>query len=269
MALIVEPRMPGFYRSPYTLPPCRPFIRKVDGAEDILFVHGFTGSPADFREYTKAYAEAGFDVYVPLIPGHGSHVCFLERLSGREMTIPFEPILTRLAARRRRVHLAGLSYGAILAAALSLQKAVASLSLFAPAFFLSRDREKGVRMVKRLGLEQVRGRVAKPGVKTDRGQSNGEELTYNDAPLRPAVDLYDLTAKIRQRLRQTTAPVFAVHGEDDLTAPFAANRDFLLQTLPDCAFVPLAGTGHVLPLEPGHLELAQRHIQWLKGLAHD
>jgi len=265
MTAISEPEIPGFYRWPYTFPRCRPFCRLVGGGEAVLFVHGFTGSPADFRGFSAAYAEAGFDVYVPLMPGHGSHACFLETLGYRELAIPFRPVLRRLAGRYARTHLAGLSYGAVVAADLALAGHGDSLSLFGSAFYLSEERERGVRWVKRMALEHVRGRLRKPG--GARLNEDPDEPAYRDAPLKPLVALYDRAAALRPRLAELRQPVFAAHGDRDEATPFERNRAFLRTVLPEHVFFRVPGAQHVLPLEPAHALLARAHIDWLKGLS--
>ena len=38
----------------------------------ILFVHGFTGTPASMRPFAHYFNERGYRVSVPLLPGHGT-----------------------------------------------------------------------------------------------------------------------------------------------------------------------------------------------------
>jgi len=42
------------------------------GEKGVLLLHGFIGSPMDFGELPQRLADAGYRVYAPLLPGHGT-----------------------------------------------------------------------------------------------------------------------------------------------------------------------------------------------------
>ena len=40
----------------------------------VLVVHGFTGNPSSMRELAQEFADAGFNVEMPRLAGHGTEV---------------------------------------------------------------------------------------------------------------------------------------------------------------------------------------------------
>ena len=103
--------IPGFTSDRQVKPECAPFSMEGSNKQAMLLIHGLTGTPQDFRNYARYYFDAGYDVFVPLWPGHGSHISILERLGYREYFIPFPPLMRWLRERYMRVHITALSYG--------------------------------------------------------------------------------------------------------------------------------------------------------------
>ena len=259
--------LPGFYRGPKVAEACRPFFLKRGHSRAILMVHGYTGSPADFRDFAGYYADGGYDVAVPLLPGHGSHIALLERQTFRELYIPIEPLYDYMSARYEEVHVLALSYGSILATRLAFARTLPTLTLLAPAFFLSISREKKIRWTRFLGLHKWFARLAKPR-ESDIDQSKKVvDYTYRHVALRPLVDLYEESARLRPRLKDLNIPVFHAHGDMDTTTPLHTNRTFLSQTLRDYHFHHVKGGIHVLPVDADALPLAGANMAWLEGQA--
>lgn len=260
------PQIPGFYRHEGVAEECLPFAHLQGRDRVVVFFHGFTGSPHDFRNYARPYVAAGFDVVVPLIPGHGSHISRLERLGFRELYIPFEPLADWLLPRYRQVHLVGLSYGAILTAQLAMNRRFASLSFLAPAFFLTADSERNLALVQRLRLYLVKGRVAK--TTASRNQAfRPHPYTYAHIPFRPATELLSRARQIREQLKGLPWSVFHGHGDADDTTPLLENRALLAHSFDDYTFFRVRNGTHVLPLSVGAADLALAHITWLEARA--
>ncbi len=262
-------QIPGFYRHEGVAEDCLPFAHLEGHDRVVVFFHGFTGSPHDFRNYALPYVAAGFDVVVPLIPGHGSHISRLERLGFRELYIPFEPLADWLMPRYRQVHLVSLSYGAILTTQLALNRPdrpFTTMSYLAPAFFLTADSERSLALVQRLRLYLVKGRVAKTTASRDRA-FRPHPYTYAEIPFRPATELLTRARQIRAQLQGLPWSVFHGHGDADDTTPLLENRALLAHSFADYTFHRVRNGTHVLPLSVGADELARAHIAWLEAHA--
>ena len=107
-------------------------------AEVALLLHGFTNSPAQWREVSAAYYAAGYNVLVPRVPFHG-----LKDPLNRELSQLTPEILAEFTDRAGeaaaglggRLRVAGLSLGGLLAAwAARNRNEVAEAVLIAPFF---------------------------------------------------------------------------------------------------------------------------------------
>ncbi len=259
---IDEPRIPGFYETDFIKTSCKPFKIVRNHPRAMMFIHGLTGSPADYRAYAAPFVAAGYDVFVPLWPGHGSHISFLEHLGYRELFIPFAPLMNYLTRHYQEVHITALSYGAIIGADLALGHSLNTISFLAPAFLLNDVQERNMAWVKRLKMYRYRSRVTKKKINP---KFTGDGTTYNEIALLPAVELHKRCARIKGTLKGLSLPVFHAHGEEDGTTPAQPNHQFLKNTFPDYRFLLVKGAKHVLPVEPGWEDLVCEHLKWLKG----
>ena len=77
----------------------------------IVFVHGFTGSPASMRPWAHYFEERGFTVRVPRIPGHGTKWQDLNEVEWQEWPAKVEREIAPLVAWCEKVFIFGLSMG--------------------------------------------------------------------------------------------------------------------------------------------------------------
>lgn len=113
----------------------QPFALAGSGADAVLCLHGFTGSPGIYRKLAPRLQAAGFAVEVPLLPGHGTQPQDMTGVTLADWQAAAEAAYQSLAARYQRVHLVGLSLGGALACTLAAaHPALTSLVLLAPAF---------------------------------------------------------------------------------------------------------------------------------------
>lgn len=256
-------KIPGFYQHAQVRPESRPFALLAEHDEAIVFLHGFTGSPYDYQNFVQTYHKGGYDVIVPLIPGHGSHVAHLERLTYTELFIPFIPLVDYLKPRYKKLHMVGLSYGAVLTTDLVMQRPVDSVSYLAPAFFLAEGSERNMRMVRRFKIHAIRNRIAKAKTRAQKF-FNTTSGTYGHIPFGPAVALHEHSEALRPQMLGLPWHVFHAHGDRDDTTPLEANRRFLSQAFDDYHFYHVPKGTHVLPRSEGWQGLAQAHLNWLE-----
>lgn len=226
-------------------------------------MHGLTGSPNDFETYA-AHFKNQFDVYVPLLPGHGSHVCHLQDLTVRELMIPLPPLLAYLGRIYQKVHLVGLSYGAILAISATLEQPVTSLTLMAPAFFLTPRSEKHMRLIRKTRAHRWLSRLKKTSVYRKKNFALSNPHTYQSVALRPTESLHQLAGEMVGRLGSLSMPVLHMHGDCDDTTPLQPNHELLKMRLKRYDFLSISGGRHVLTLAKNNDALASHHLNWLQ-----
>src|SRR5580658_8361282 len=69
-----------------------------NGPNGVLVLHGFTGNPRSMRPLAEAFADAGFSVDLPLLPGHGTSVDDLLTTSWEDWSRAADRAYTELAA---------------------------------------------------------------------------------------------------------------------------------------------------------------------------
>lgn len=106
-----------------------------DGPTGVLFVHGFTGSPASLRGWAEQTAAAGHRVSLPVLPGHGTRWQDLTATSWEDWYACVDRALTDLRKQCDQVFVASLSMGGALALMLAERRTdeVAGLVLVNPA----------------------------------------------------------------------------------------------------------------------------------------
>jgi carboxylesterase len=107
-------------------------------SEAALLIHGFTGTPAELRPVGEMLSRRfGWHVLCPLLPGHGTDLDDLDRTPASAWDRTVAEADAKLRASFSRVHVVGLSMGALLALeqVRANPGAHASLALLAPAVF--------------------------------------------------------------------------------------------------------------------------------------
>lgn len=194
----------------------------LNGNEDIggtavLLIHGFTGSPSEFRRLAYYLNDCGCTVQGIRLPGHG--------------TTPEEMIKTGLAdwwqhvlesyealqERYRQIVVIGHSMGGLLALKLAVEKEVKGIvSLSAPIFLTSKKTAFAILL--RYFITYIE---KKP---KDERELLEEAYSYSKMPVACIVSLRKLIRLVKCSLPRIAAPVFIAQGErDDTVEPRSAD----------------------------------------------
>jgi len=85
----------------------------------IAFYHGFTNCPQQFVELGQRFFDAGYNVYIPRLPGHGMRdkmTTSLAQVTRDDLTRAAAQAADMAAGLGSRAHVAGISLGGVLAA---------------------------------------------------------------------------------------------------------------------------------------------------------
>ena len=190
-------------------PNAQPFL--LEGGEDaVLLIHGFTGSPAHMRTVGEAINGAGFTAKGILLPGHGRTIEDMERSNDREWREACRAAYRELAAKYRRVSVAGLSMGGVLSCLMAEEFDPSCLILFAPA-------------MKYLHAQDYLSPVAKHVMKRmiwPEGSHRADflheyDIGYAAAPVGKVEDMTRLQREARQNLSKIACPVLVVQSHRD------------------------------------------------------
>jgi carboxylesterase len=253
-------------------------IRKLGNAEPfdlgnaaadtgLLFIHGFTASPAEMRPMAGFLAaKAGWRCLGPLLPGHGTGIDDMQTAGASDWVSAVEDAYKELCRTCSRVFLVGLSMGAVLACHVALRRTgdpkLRGLILMAPAFGVDRFKAAGIHL-----LRPIRNLRDKGSRASDYFLDN-KLYTYLQIPLNRAADLLRLG-------KQAVAGIPKLHKLPTLMFVGDCESTVSLEKMllvagsnPWIRLVRLPRSRHILPVEPDHellFETSSRFVQECLG----
>jgi carboxylesterase len=190
-----------------------PFALPGDNGEAVVAIHGFTGIPGHWRLAADVLNQHGYTVVAPLLPGHGTSVADMERQGAADWLRTV--VDAALSVRdHRRVHLAGLSLGGLLAIlAAGPTNAATITTISAPIRF----RHRSIYLAP--FLHHFRPYTAWPPSPSPTEPETAELfLTYPGFPTKRAADLLVVARHARKTARRLRRPGLVVQSAADETA---------------------------------------------------
>ena len=107
------------------------------GEDAALLIHGLSGAPVEMRSVANELKRGGFSVMCPQLAGHGGSSVDLKRSRWHDWYRTVGAAFDALRDEHRRVYVAGLSMGALLALLLAAERGrkVNGLALLSTTFF--------------------------------------------------------------------------------------------------------------------------------------
>ncbi len=189
-----------------------------------LVLHGFTGNPGSMQGIADALAAAGFEVELPLLPGHGTAVEDMLDTTWADWSGEAEAALGRLRARLpdgAPVVVAGLSMGGTLSTWLATRHAdLAGIALVNPAA------EPAGAMLELVEGALADGAETMPGIGSDIAMPGVEEGAYELTPLRALRSMLQAVDELQPALASVSCPVLLLTSPQDHVVP-PSNSDHL------------------------------------------
>ncbi len=237
-----------------TWPLARPDLDafELSGTRDAhcLLLHGFTASPVEVRPLGEALAAAGFPVRAPRLPGHGTHVEELAAVTPGRWLAAAEEALASLPGK---VLLAGQSMGGLLSlllAARNPERVRAVATLGAPLAFADRRARLIVPILRWTPFAARLVRWLPKGPSQIPEEKRAVHFTYDRFPVSGLFLLSDLMRDASRALPRVKAPLLAVHGVLDRTAPpFSARRIVTFAGSATKEHVEMRRSRHVLTMD--------------------
>lgn len=217
----------------------------------LLALHGFSSSPAVFRELLKNLT--GYDtVIAPVLPGHGLDLDTFAKVRRGEWLAHVDKICAKLVAEYEQVDVLGFSLGGLLACHLSYRYKLHHLFLLAPALDLH------VRINKLLLLANLLHKLGFSAVRNAAGNlitKHHCEIAYRQLPLTTSMEILRLIKDFSFKVPSCPTDIFL--GTHDLVV---ASRSVAARfaNQPNCHIHWLKQTAHVLPLEDEVKEIIAR-----------
>lgn len=174
------------------------------GTGALVLAHGISGSPQSMRPWGEHHAARGWDVRIPLLPGHGTRWQDLGTVTWRDWTRALAREVRSAAAEHERVCVGGLSMGGALTLAMAedpeLSARIDAIVLVNPAVRLPRVQALALPV-----LSRIRPSVA--GIASDIAAEGAHEEAYERLSVRAVEQMRRLQRRVRSQLAEVRCPV--------------------------------------------------------------
>jgi len=216
-----KPQIPDISVPDNLLPGAKPIFISQSRIS-MVFFHGFTSSPMEGRQFAEHFAEKGYTVWVPLLPGHGTKPSDLMDVKWQDWYYSAEEFYLNLKNQSDKVIVCGQSMGGALALNLATRFKVDALVTFAAAVFLNDWRLKFLPLAKMFLHYQYKSKG--PDVFSREAKKNS--VSYNKYPLKSLEQLLLLLKHTKNHLEQVSDPVLLIHSKRDHTVSYK-NLDYI------------------------------------------
>jgi carboxylesterase len=229
----------------------------------VLFVHGFTASPAEMRPIANfVHHHTGWRCKAIVLPGHGTRVEELQTTHGRDWLDAVDKACVDLSESCQHVFLAGMSMGAVLCCHIAWRRAgwanLKGLILLSPAFGVSTRRAMALPLLRRVKRMRNKGPKAAHYF-LDRGL-----FSYLEDPLNRVVDVLRLGRQAWSNLdKLKDVPVLLLSGDLDRTVSLDWMRT-AIERNPWIRWVRLPGSRHILTVEPDSPAVFETSVRFMK-----
>lgn len=243
---------------PELLPNAEPFSAE-GGPDGALVLHGFTGSPHSIRGVARALAGAGLAVEAPLLPGHGTTMDDMLATGWDDWRGASERAYSDLAARCRRVVLAGLSMGGALATSVAADHPeVAGLVVVNP--YIDPPASSFQDILR--GLLSEGETVIPSHLGSDIADGEAREVGYSGTPIAPLLSLCQGLDRLLPRLGDVTCPVLVMTSVDDHVVPPVSSDVLADNVSGPIERVRLENSFHVATLDHDRQEIERRAVDF-------
>ncbi len=229
----------------------------------ILFVHGFTASPAEMRPLANHMAQhSGWRCKGILLPGHGTTVEDMQRTRGENWITAAEQAYDDLAAECRHVFLAGVSMGAAICCHVGLRRrsdpTLRGLILISPAFGISLKKTVALRVLRPFIKLRSKGTRA-----SDYFLDHGL-YSYVQNPLNRAAEVLNLGHEAAGRLPELKGLPTAMFVGDLESTVSLDKINAAAQANPWIRVTRLPRSRHILTVEPDREMMFEASVKFVE-----
>lgn len=230
----------------------------------VVLLHGFGDTPQTLASLAERLRDDGFDVDVPLLPGHGRTLKEFASSNGSEWLAAARAAHLEMRARHARVALVGLSLGGALAAAVAAEDPeLERLVLLAPYVDTPPLFRMLVRAAPAIGavLPYVGGDASRSILDPD---AREQALAFGATTPQLVRELVRVADVARAALARVRAPTLYVQSrEDNRITEDVARRAFAMLGAQTKKLEMLTGCGHVLTVDFCRERVANLVSEWL------
>ncbi|QNV37120.1 alpha/beta hydrolase [Rothia terrae] len=235
-----------------------PMSHATDSSVGVLVLHGFTGSTFSMRPVAEFFADRGYAVEMPLLPGHGTTWQDMDTYSYQDWVEAVDQAYWRLQQRKRKVVVFGLSMGGTLALVQAARRDVDAVIVVNPFV-------KDMKPTMRFAHLLARFTPALDAIGSDIQKPDTDEHGYQATPLLSVRQLHLLGKEARRSLRSIICPVLVFKSREDHVIP-VSSVEHLRQCLPHTRVVHLDNSYHVATLDYDAPTIFARSLEFIEEL---
>lgn len=212
------------------------------------------------RPLAQVFVDAGFQVELPRLPGHGTDIEDLDNYCFDDWASYLDGIYRDLASRTAKVVVVGLSMGGTLACWLAQHHPEIAGIILANPFIGPVTQEN----MDALHAELDQGRTTFASIGSDIKQEGGVARGYGETPIRPLLTLIEGAQGVREGLSKIDIPVLIfVSRNDHVVAP--STSDTIVERVQGSVErVYLENSFHVVTLDNDAPELEKRAVDFVR-----
>jgi len=236
------------------------FYRGGDTA--VLIIHGFTGSPHEMIYLGKRLNDEGFSVFIPRLPGHGTNRYDFLNSCWKDWLRTSSDAYINLKASHKRVYIAGLSMGGLLATIIASKYKPEKIALAAPAIEVSDWMLKLTPFFKYF-IKRIKNKKKKEY--EDENMRKLADEYWDSHFIAKLADFHYLQKMAKQRLKDIVSDTLVIVSENDNTVPLSV-ADLIEKNISAVhkKRVVLKESSHVVVNDIEKEKVSKEIIEWFK-----
>lgn len=237
-------------------------FRGLSTAPAVLLLHGFMSSPYSLTWLGKQLNDAGYTVYIPRFPGHGTNAKDFLASTWKDWLRCVCDAYIDISSRHEQVFVAGHAMGGLLAGLIAARFNPEKLILFAPTF-MTTDKRIMLAPLARFFVKTVPVNQIYICDEPDFKKAQSDYL--NGVYVAKLVDLLKLMKLAKKNLEYVKAETLIVLSKQDAIVPFKVH-DLLHEKIkaPHDYFI-VNESSHTLFDDAEREKIAKRVIEFLKA----
>jgi carboxylesterase len=209
----------------------------------LLMLHGFSSSPAVYRELLPSLSSIYGTIVCPALPGHATDIASFSTVQASEWVHAAESACQELISSGKKVDVMGLSLGGLLSCHLANTFSLNHLYLLAPALSLKLNIPLSIGLAKFLrvlGFKSLRNKAG--NIHTARSA----EIAYRLLPINTIIEILTLINEFEFHPPTCSVDIFLGRYDEVVESGHVAGA---FNGLPNANLHWLENSAHVLPLD--------------------
>ena len=238
----------------------KPFSHTSESEVGVLVIHGITSTISSMEYLAEKFANAGFNVELPGLTGHGTKWQDMNSIKYSDWTNDLDKALDKLKDRCSKIFLCGLSLGGGLALFMAgKHPELQGVILINHASKFTNPKFWFVPLLKKII-------PSTPAVASDIKDPNSKEIAYDRTPTNGVNEMLKMLKEVRKMQPHILQPVLIFKSREDHVVPrISATYTMKMLGSKDKELIWLENSYHVAPLDYDKELIAKKSIEFIEN----